>query len=493
MPVLILLLFLATGCGNKAIQVEAPIVPVGLPEHEVAFDEGLRAFRLGTPEGYKSAAGSFRKAAELEQTRCEYALHWSESLYFLAQEQKENWEDFAPTVSEANTSLDLAGRASDCDNFESYTARLRTLRGIFAGTRTADSITAINRAIELDRDDPMNWIVLSQLRPALQVGQSLAPSQLATQLDPDLALGQYEVGNYLLSRPNASAFAQAKQAFERTLARSPLHFQAILGTVYSLSLNELEAARRTEPLLLRAVDIAPASLKVRLALGDHYAGLEETEKAIEQYKAASDRNPRYYPALLAAGIAFVTANRSDEAEKAFSAVIKLEVNKPHPPFNLADFGAAAQAHYYLGNIFLEREELRQARASFNAANENIVNYALAIYGLGIVSYKEGKLEEALKHLDRVIQIGPRQYPNAYLVRGGIRADRRQFPESLQDLNLAIEIYREQAVALEAKAKQDELNGFKRRADSQRRRKVLIEATLEKARETKKTVETLMGG
>jgi tetratricopeptide (TPR) repeat protein len=356
-----------------------------------------------------------------------------------------------------------------------------------------ESVALIHRAIDLDPQDPMNWLVLSQLRAAPPAGESQAPSERALELGPDAALSEYELGKYHLGKVNRDQFAAAREAFKRVLDLSPRHFEAMLGIADSLSLEADEAAGQIEPLLRKAVETAPSSIKARQALGDYYAGLEETERALEQYRAATDSNPAYYPAFLSAGTALITAERSDEAEHAFNAVIQLGPNRPHPPFNLADFAADAQAHYYLGNIWLERGDLIKARLNFDTSIRDIPNYAMAIYGLGIVSYQEGKLDDALRYLDQVIQLGPRDYPNAYLVRGGIRADRNQFSEAMSDLNLAIEIYREQATALEAKAKLDDTNGFKRRAEGERRRKARLESTLEKAQQVKKTVEALMPG
>jgi tetratricopeptide (TPR) repeat protein len=436
---------------------------------------------------------SFRKAVQLAQTNCNYTLHLAESLYFLAAQQKLNWENFEPSVSEANSWTEFKEGSLNCDTYGSYLTRLRTLRGTFSGVRVTESVTMIHQAIDLDPQDSMNWIVLSQLRAAPPPDESKAPSERAAELEPELALVQYELGNYRLAKVNQESFAQAQQSFLRTKELSPRHFQAILGMADSLSLEADEAAGQIEPLLKEAVEIAPASLKARMALGDYYAGLEETEKALDQYHAATNSNPKYYPAFLSAGTTLVTAERPEEAENLFDAVLQLEPNKPHPPFHVADFAADAQAHYYLGNIWLERGDLEKARGDFDSAIRDISNYALAIYGLGIVSYQEGKLDEALRHLNQVIQLGPREYPNAYFVRGGIRADRGQFSEGLSDLDLAIEIYREQATALDAKAKVDEKNGFTRRAEGERRRKAHIESTLEKALQVKKTVEALKGG
>lgn len=190
----------------------------------------------------------------------------------------------------------------------------------------------------------------------------------------------------------------------------------------------------------------------------------------------------------------VTGERSQEAEQSFNAVIELEVKKPHPPFNGVDLGADSQAHYYLGNIWLERGNLAKARSEYNESFQDLGDNArAAIYGLGIVSYREGKVDEALIHLNKVIQLSPRQFPNAYLARGGIKAERRQLAEALPDFNVAIEIYKQQAIALEAKAQYDDSKGWKRKAEGERRRKALIEAALEKATESKKAIETLLGG
>src|SRR5262249_50758678 len=152
-----------------------------------------------------------------------------------------------------------------------------------------------------DPQDPMNWIVLSQLRADRPPGESKAPSERAAELEPDLALAQFELGNYRLAKTNRESFSRARQAFAHVLDQSPRHFQAILGIADALSLEGDEAAGQIEPLLKEAVEIAPASLKARMALGDYYAGLEETEKALEQYHAATDSNARYYPGFLSTG------------------------------------------------------------------------------------------------------------------------------------------------------------------------------------------------
>ena len=81
--VVCLLLLRGTSCKPKVpVKVAAPPPQhAGPPEYQVAYMEAMKAFRLGTSESYKQATVSFRRAAELERTSCEYALHLAESLY----------------------------------------------------------------------------------------------------------------------------------------------------------------------------------------------------------------------------------------------------------------------------------------------------------------------------------------------------------------------------------------------------------------------------
>jgi len=489
--VLLSVLLLTAGCHKVPAAIPHSAIPAAPSEDETAYNEGLAAFRLATPEGYRRATVAFRKASELKKDRCEYTLHLAESLYFLAQQQKLNWEDFADSVGEANAIVEFRQGSPQCSGFESYLARLRALGVTFSNVPLATAAAAARKAIEIDPNDAMNWLVLAQISSATLPGDSLSPIEHAVAIAPDLPVVQYELGNYYLKDPKQ--YSRAKSAFQRVLEMSPRHFQAIIGVVYSLSSEGDDAADEIEDLLHKAVDIAPSSLKARTLLGDYYAGMEETEKAVVQYIAATMLNARYYPAHLAEGTTLAMAERSDDAERSFNAVIELEVKKPHPPFNGVDYSADAQAHYYLGNIWLERGNLTKARNEFTESLNDIGTYGGPIYGMGIVAYREGKPDEALQHLDRVIQLYASQFPNAYLARGGIRAERRQFTEALKDFDTAIQIYQEQSTALEAKAQEHEAKGWKRRADGDRRRKALIDATLQKALESRKAIEAIVRG
>jgi tetratricopeptide (TPR) repeat protein len=476
------LLFITTSCGRKLpARVSTPVPPT-IPEYEIAYRTGLAAFREATPDGYLRATVAFRKAADLEPKNCEFAMHLGQTLLFLAQQQKLNWEEFESSVSEANAVLAFNQGAPGCVPYEAFLNRLSALSLAFRAGRANDALSMINRAIELDPDDPMNWIVLSQLRPTA-ARNSVLPIVRASQLAPDLPLVKYELGNYYLTNPET--YGKAREEFEGVLKQSPGHFQSIIGIVYSLSLSGEEDV---EPLLKKAVDIAPRSLKARTLLGDYYAGLEETELAMEQYQAGTSANPRYYPAHIAAGTALMTAGKTEQAEPSFNTVVQLDVKRPQPPLFGVDFNADATAHYYLGNVWFERGNLERAKAEYLESIADISNFTLPIYGLATVLHREGKIDDALIQIEKVLQFDPRNFPSAYSLRGAIRVERRQFADALKDFDKAIEIYKQQIIASEAKANVAESKGWNRKAEGERRRKATLEFALQKTVESRKAVE-----
>ena len=471
----------AAACRHKFVDVVPLPPPVGPPEHEVLYRDGLNAFRQATPEGYERAAEAFRKASRLNASNCEYSLHLVEALLFLAQEQRLNSEDFAPRLTEAGAILNVAQTTTACSAFESTANRLSGMHlYLREPLRRNEAVTAVNKAIELDPNDPLNWVVLSKLTSR----DPRNPVQRALDLAPDLPLVQYEYGNYLLYV--AGGFPKAQQAFDRAIELSPRHFESIVGKVYSLSIDEY--SEESEPLLKQVIEIAPSFLTGRRLMGDYYAGMEEIEKAVEQYRAAIGFNTNYYPAFLALGRTLMGAERLDEAEAALLSLIKLDVTTPRPPLNGTDYAADCQAHYLLGNIWFERGDLAKAYAEYQRALADIPTYPDALYSMGLVLSREGKADEALVKFNQVIKDNPDNYAGAYIARAGIRFNRRQFSDAIADYTRSIGIFQEQIAALDTKANLDESKGRQRKADTARKRKATLEAELGRAVESRKTTE-----
>src|SRR5262245_48324081 len=208
------LLLMATSCGRKLPAKVSTHGPAAIPEYEIAYRTGLAAFREATPDGELRATITFPKAVDLEPKSCEFAMHLGQSLLFLAQQQKLNWEEFESSVSEANAVLAFKQGAQECVAYEAFLNRLSAMSLAFRAGRANDAVSMINRAIELDPDDPMNWVVLSQLRPTAP-RNSVLPIVRASQLAPDLPVVKYELGNYYLTNPET--YGKAREEFEGVL------------------------------------------------------------------------------------------------------------------------------------------------------------------------------------------------------------------------------------------------------------------------------------
>ena len=100
---------------------------------------------------------------------------------------------------------------------------------------------------------------------------------------------------------------------------------------------------------------------------------------------------------------------------------------------------------------------------------------------------KGNIEQALTAFDKVLMLNP-QYPDAYLSRGGIRAERRQFAAAVTDETSAIEIYQRQISELKREAQKSESMGLTRKAEAERKRLGYIESGLQRALEFKTKAE-----
>jgi hypothetical protein len=168
--------FAVAGCRHR--------IPGTPPQYDLLYGRGLEAFRLATPVGYRDAIDAFRQASTLIPSRCEYKLHLAESLLFLAQEQQINWEENAPSVSEAASVIDAIPSNGNCSGFSEFLFRVRALRFLFDPSEHSAALEMANQAVELDPNDAMNWLVLFQVNPA----DPRMPINRALELAADLAL-----------------------------------------------------------------------------------------------------------------------------------------------------------------------------------------------------------------------------------------------------------------------------------------------------------------
>jgi len=443
--------FIVVACGHK--------VPVDRPPDPEAFNhEGLIAFHLGTPESYTRAAEAFRRALSLKPESCDYALNLAQALWFLASEQQLNFEEYLPSQKQAAAIVESS--ASRCT--ASDESRVLGLRALTSGRGPAAS-DLINRAVDLDPKDPMNWLVLGCLDPtsshlatAEGSGRWVAMKS-AVDLNPQSALFEYEYGRNVQFRPRAQN--EPANAFKRAIELNPKHFRGYLNLAYAgIEGTDVEA------LYQKVVEIAPKFLEGRIAIGSYYASVDEIEKSENQYSAAVAANPKYDVAEFRLGLLMLQAERPQEAEKHFRRVVDLSPG-------------SFEAHYYLGNIASDRKDYDEALRQYGEAVSLRTNYAEAEYGIGWAYRQQGRIEAALSEFDKVIRMLPSN-ATAYVARADIRVEQMNFTGALADYQKAIEAFETQIQGLTAAAEK------KRRE----RDKASVELALTGARRTKLSIE-----
>jgi tetratricopeptide (TPR) repeat protein len=436
--------------------VVVPPVPADIPE----FRQGLAAFHEFTPDGYVRAIEHFQRASDLAPEKCEYRLQAAQASLFLALEQRLNSEDFRSALER--------GADPQCAPGTAFAIRLDAFRSLDDfGSRDRTVLQKINQAIQLEPADAFNWVLRWKISPtATRQENSILK---AAEIAPDLAIVQYELGNYLLV---TGQYLEARRAFQRALELSPKHFRSMIGLAQAIS--SMDDNEDVEPLYKRAVEIAPDFLEGRLLLGDYYSGLEENEIAREHYIAVLKRNPRFDVAHLRLGLSYLQTSEIDESERAFRTVIEI---------NPSSF----EAYYYLGNIWLIRGDLEKARAQYEESLKFVLNFPEAVYALGTVFFRQGKTDSALEQFEKVIRMN-RILADAYFSRAAIHAQRGRLADTIDDCNRAIGLYDGQLVSSLKSIEQYEARGLTRKVEAERKKKERIESNMERARQLKMKAE-----
>jgi tetratricopeptide (TPR) repeat protein len=445
----LILLLAVAGCRKAPPAVVAPALPP-VPADRLHFQEGLKSFHEFTPEGYKRAIERFGQASALAPETCEYRLHAAQAHLFLALEQKLNREEFREAWEK--------GADPGCAPGSAFALRLEAFRLLdeFGIVRDRTVLAKINQAIEIDPDDVFSRYVLWKMKPDPVIDEA------------ELALIQYELGNYRLIRGD---YLRGQRAFERALELSPRHFKSLIGLAQAQSAIDEDAA--VEPLYKRAVELAPGFLEGRILLGDYYSALEENELAREQYLAALGLNAGFEIANLRLGLSYLQSSELDDAQNAFLRAI--EINP-----------SSYEAFYYLGNIALLRGDLEQARGRYEESLKFVLNFPDATYALGAVFFRQGKIDAALQQFEKVLRLN-RSHADAYFSRAAIRAQRNEPENAIADYERAIDLYESQRESMTKAIEEYEDRGLARKAEAERTKRQRIEGNLERARQLKMKV------
>src|SRR5262245_21394280 len=231
---------------------------------------------------------------------------------------------------------------------ENYETLFLQARILFGENRYEESLKDLQKSFALNRQDPrvfllagMNWVILERLdlaRPFFEEASHLAPSD---------AMMHYHLGRYYYS---AQRFAQAEQAFRKTLKLDPESVKA-----YDNLALALEAQRKTEEAeasYRKAIELAEAQKLVTewpwLNLAKLLVEKNRPEESLALLQPAERMNPRSPEVFYVRGKVLQKLGRETDAEAALQQSIRFDPKFP-------------DSHYLLGRIFLKQGRKQDAQ------------------------------------------------------------------------------------------------------------------------------------
>ena len=191
------------------------------------------------------------------------------------------------------------------------------------------------------------------------------------------------VGTCTPARAQGRARAGAQHDKDETM-------RAEVGALLTRAVAALQAGGldEAEPLLRRALAVAPANADAHSLLGALLDQRGHTSAAERAYRTALTLNPRHVAARANLGVLLARTGRTDEAVRAFEEVLKLAPEHPQATYNLG-LQYAARGQYERAASILER-----ARAYQPDNVAVLAQLALALYELKHLDEAETTLASA---------------------------------------------------------------------------------------------------
>jgi tetratricopeptide (TPR) repeat protein len=215
--------------------------------------------------------------------------------------------------------------------------------------------------------------------PPLKAAVAEAPKDPKPQLL--LAMSYYSLGQY----------SDAIPYLQFAVASSPENIQ--LHTTLAQSCLWAEQYMCTLEQYQQILALNPDSAQADILAGEAFDGLNEPEKAIDQFRAAEKASPHEPDVHFGLGYLLWKQHQFDEAEKEF----KLE---------LADNPSHVQALTYLGDITLKHNDQANAASYLTQAAAQSGATRLTYFDLGVLHASQGHNDEAVKDFQRAISLEP---------------------------------------------------------------------------------------
>jgi tetratricopeptide (TPR) repeat protein len=158
--------------------------------------------------------------------------------------------------------------------------------------------------------------------------------------------------------------------------------------------NRFEVAK---PLFAQALAADPREIAARPLYGWSLYSLGELDEAEEMFQSLLERQPDYTPAHYALGLIHLDRDEVDSARKRFETAVRLASQQADPPME-------GRAHARLGDLYVRLDDLATAKQELKLAIELFPDEYEALFKLSRVLQRlgdEAGAEEARKRFEEV--------------------------------------------------------------------------------------------
>lgn len=151
------------------------------------------------------------------------------------------------------------------------------------------------------------------------------------------------------------------------------------------------------------------------------------DEAIRYLNKSLALNPNYYLALNALGLAYFMKGNLEESTKYFQRCLVI-----NPTFS--------EARNDLGMVYQEMGLMDKAQQEFRiaAADKNFNSRELPYYNLARLYLAQGKLDEALEHVQKALELN-KEMAMAYNLKGMIHEKLKKYDEAIESYTQAVKI------------------------------------------------------
>jgi len=265
----------------------------------------------------------------------------------------------------------------------------------------AEATTAFEHAWRLDPGSGKLAVDVAHARLAEgNLDGAVEAADKAVELLPDDPMPLTVLGQLLVSSTDVNQLTRAPAVFRRAIALAP--DSAILWEGLATAYNELALRSDAEAAYRKSLELGNDTPELHFRLGRTLAHQSKWEAALEQYDAVLRQRPDSATALQYRGEALFNLDRSDEALDSFQRAMGISPGQVGPVLS------AVQILFVRGDLEQVQEYLGRA-APVNAAEQARVDLETAR-----LRSRQGRSEEALAALNRLLSVDPGNVDGLYL-------------------------------------------------------------------------------